>query len=219
MTGMYAAVGVLAALARRHATGEGEYIDLAMLDVGVSLLSNRAMSYLVSGTEPGRTGNAHPNIQPQDVFAAADGHLALAVGNDAQFRDLCGVLGHPEWAQDPGFATNAARVRHRAELFERLTDCFRREPLTEWVRVLGAAGVPAGPINTVSRIIDDPQVRHRGLIQPLPHPEVDGIRTVGPPFTFRNATLDACRAAPLLGQHTDEIHAELRARAELDGGS
>lgn len=213
MTGMYAAVGVLAALARRHATGEGEYIDLAMLDVGVSLLSNRAMSYLVSGAEPRRTGNAHPNIQPQDVFAAADGHLVLAVGNDAQFRQLCDVLGHPGWAEDPSFATNAARVRHEVDLSERLADCFRRRPLDEWVRVLGAAGVPAGPINTLARVVDDPQVRHRGLIQPLPHPEVDGVRIVGPPYAFRHAGLDACRAAPLLGEHTEEIRAELRSRA------
>jgi crotonobetainyl-CoA:carnitine CoA-transferase CaiB-like acyl-CoA transferase len=209
MTGMYTAVAVLAALARRAETGNGDYIDLAMLDVQVAFLANQSMNYLLSHRPPGRTGNAHPNIQPQDVYACRDGHIALACGNDGQFEKLCEVLGSPELAADERYATNAARVRNLATLTPRLIDAFAARTMSEWVAALGGAGVPCGPINPIPAVLREPQVVHREMLREIPHPLAGTVPQVVSPMRFAEASLSYDRSAPLLGEHTVEILDEL----------
>ncbi len=209
MTGMYAAVGVLAALARRAETGRGDYIDLAMLDVQTAFLANQAMSYLVSGKTPVRNGNRHPHIQPQDVFTCADGRIVIAVGNDGQFAKLAGLLGGAEWARDERFATNAARVRNRDALYDLLLPAFAARTRAELIAGLDAAGVPCAPINSVPEVFEDPQVRHRGMLREIAHPLAGVTPQVVSPLRFVNEPLRFDRAPPLLGQHTDEILREL----------
>jgi crotonobetainyl-CoA:carnitine CoA-transferase CaiB-like acyl-CoA transferase len=209
MTGLYAAVSVLAALARRNETGLGDAIDIAMLDVQVATLANQAMNYLVSGQVPQRSGNAHPNIQPQDVYACADGDVILVVGNDGQFAKLCTVLGRPDWASDPRFASNAQRVRHLGELSPLLRGQFADWPRERLITALDAAGVPCGAINSVADVFRDPQVQHRAMLKQVPHPSGVDVPQVGTPMRFADAALQTQNAPPLLGQHSDEILAEL----------
>ena len=209
MSGMYAAISVLAALARRNETGRGDYIDIGMLDVGVSFLANQAMNYLVSGKAPRRTGNAHPNIQPQDVFASRDGYMVLVVGNDGQFAKCCEVLGRPEWATDERFAKNAGRVRNRALLNPSIAEILRQRDTADWIARLEAAGVPCGPINTVPQVFEEAQVRHRGMLVDIAHPLAGTVPQVVSPMRFAEAPLAFERAPPLLGQHTAEILREL----------
>ena len=209
MSGMYAAIAVLAALARRAETGRGDYIDIGMLDVGVSFLANQAMNYLVSGRVPRRTGNAHPNVQPQDVFAARDGYLVLVVGNDGQFAKCCEVLGRPEWVTDERFAANAGRVRNRAVLNPLIAEILRERDAADWTARFEAAGVPCGPINTVPQVFAEEQVRHRGMLVDVPHPLAGTLPQVVSPLRFTEAPLAFERAPPLLGEHTAEILREL----------
>ena len=216
MTGMYATVGVLAALAQRERTGVGQHIDLALLDVQVAMLANQASNYLVGNQVPGQLGNAHPNIVPYQAFASADGHLILAVGNDRQFGSFCAVAGHPEWATCERFVTNAARVAHRAELTPLIEAQLRSRTTVEWLAQLEAVGVPCGPINTIDKVFAEPQVRHRKMAIELPHALADGVPMVASPLRM-SASMPACtRAAPLLGEHTREI---LRERLQLDAAS
>ncbi len=209
MTGMYTAVSVLAALARRNECGVGDAIDIAMLDVQVATLSNQAMNFLVSGKVPGRNGNAHPNIQPQDVYACADGDVILVVGNDGQFARLCGVLGHPEWRTDERYATNAQRVRNIAGLSAALREAFAGWERAALIAALDAAGVPCGPINDVAEVFEEPQVKARGLLRHVPHPAGVDVPQVGSPMRFAEAPLRVPAAPPLLGQHSDDILGEL----------
>jgi crotonobetainyl-CoA:carnitine CoA-transferase CaiB-like acyl-CoA transferase len=209
MTGMYAAVAVLAALARREVSGAGEYIDIGMLDVQVATLANQAMNFLVSGKAPRRTGNAHPNIQPQDVFACRDGQIALAVGNDRQFAKLCEVLGQPVLAQDERFAKNAARVRNLAVLHPLIAGLLKERDRSHWVAALDAAGVPAGPINAIPEVFQDPQVKHRAMLVEVPHPLSGTVPQVASPMRFTAAPLVHDRAPPLLGEHSVEILREI----------
>lgn len=204
MTGMYAAVAVLAALARRAETGQGETIDLAMLDVGAGVLANQAMNWLVGGRVPHRAGNRHPNIQPQDVFPAADGEIVLAVGNDAQFAKLCEAIGKPGLAADQRFIRNADRVRHEAELTPLLAAAFGEFSRAELTARLDAAGVPCGPINSVPDVFADPQVVHRGLLRRLPHPSGE-VPSVAGPIRLSEAGVADHHAPPTLGQHTAEV--------------
>lgn len=209
MTGMYAAVSVLAALARRNQTGQGDTIDIAMLDVQVATLCNQAMNYLVSGQTPGRNGNAHPNIQPQDVYACADGELILVVGNDGQFARLCEVIGRPDWACDERFATNAQRVRNIDDLSALLRAALACWPRQRLIAALDAAGVPCGPIHSVADVFQDPQVVARGMLRHVPHPSGVDVPQVGTPMRFADAALATPSAPPLLGQHSDDILAGL----------
>jgi crotonobetainyl-CoA:carnitine CoA-transferase CaiB-like acyl-CoA transferase len=209
MTGLYAAVSVLAALARRNETGQGDAIDIAMLDVQVASLANQAMNYLVSGRVPQRNGNAHPNIQPQDVYACADGDVILVVGNDGQFARLCEVFGRAEWSTDERFATNAQRVRHIGELSALLRGQFAAWERERLISALDAAGVPCGAINSVAEVFRDPQVQARGLLRHVPHPSGVDVPQVASPMRFANAALQVQTAPPLLGQHSDEILGEL----------
>ena len=209
MTGMYATVAVLAALARREVTGEGETIDIGMLDVQVAALSNQAMNYLVSGRTPQRNGNAHPNIQPQDVYRCSDGDVILVIGNDGQFARLCEVLGRPEWSTDERFATNAQRVRQLGTLAPLLAAELARRTRAELVAALDAAGVPVGAINSVAEVFEDPQVRHRGMVRQVPHPSGVDVPQLASPIRFADAPLRPVAAPPLLGQHTAEILGEI----------
>lgn len=209
MTGMYTAVAVLAALARRNETGVGDAIDIAMLDVQVATLSNQAMNYLVSGRVPQRNGNAHPNIQPQDVYGCADGDVILVVGNDAQFARLCEVFGRGDWAADERFATNAQRVRNIGELSAMLRDAFAKWERGQLIAALDKAGVPCGPINTVADVFEEPQVKARGMLRHVPHPSGVDAPQVASPMRFAEAALQTQAAPPLLGQHSDDILSEL----------
>lgn len=209
MTGMYTAVSVLAALARRNETGVGDNIDIAMLDVQVATLANQAMNFLVSGKAPQRNGNAHPNIQPQDVYPCADGDVILVVGNDLQFNKLCQVLDHPEWADDARYKTNAERVRHIAPLSALLRDAFAARSRAQLIAALDKVGVPCGAINTVPEVFEDPQVKARGMLKHVPHPSGVMVPQVSTPMRFEETPLADVPAPPTLGQHTDTVLTEL----------
>jgi crotonobetainyl-CoA:carnitine CoA-transferase CaiB-like acyl-CoA transferase len=204
MTGMYAAVAVLAALARREVSGKGEYIDVAMLDVQVALLANQAMNYLVSGKAPRRTGNAHPNIQPQRVFACKDGEVVLAIGNDAQFARFAAAIGRPALAADERFATNAARVKHQEAMVAAIGGVLAAMTREEIVAMLDGADVPCGPINTIPEVFADPQVRHRRMRR-----DIGAVPQVASPLRFAEAPLAYEKPPPGLGEHTGEILGEL----------
>lgn len=209
ITGVYASVAVLAALAGREVSGKGERIDIGMLDVQVGLLANQAMNYLVAGRTPKRTGNAHPNIQPQQVFVCKDGDIVVVVGNDGQFQKLCALLGRPDLAADERFATNAERVRHQEILLPQIEAAFARETRSHWVEHLTEVGVPCGPINSIPEVFADPQVQAREMLRYLPHPTAGVVPQVMSPFKFTNARLEIETPPPLLGQHTDEVLHEL----------
>lgn len=205
MTGMYAVAAVLAALAHRDRTGRGQHVDLALLDVQVASLANQAESHLLTGRPPVRLGNAHPSIVPYQAFATRDGHVVLAVGNDGQFARLCAVVGDPALAQDPRFETNAARVRHRAELIARLGPLLAARPGAEWIASLEQAGVPCGPIHDLAQVFDDPQVRHRGMRVEAEHPLSGTVPMVASPIRLSRTPVRDPVAPPLLGQHTREV--------------
>ena len=209
MTGMYTAVSVLAALARRSQTGLGDYIDIAMLDVQVATLANQAMNFLVSGKVPQRNGNAHPNIQPQDVFRCADGDVILVVGNDGQFAKLCEALGQPGWASDPRFASNAERIGNLPDLMALLNAALAVWQRTDLIAALDSAGVPCGPINSVAEVFEEAQVKAREMLRYVPHPSGVDVPQVSTPMRFADATLPVCAAPPLLGEHSTDILAEL----------
>jgi crotonobetainyl-CoA:carnitine CoA-transferase CaiB-like acyl-CoA transferase len=213
MTGMYAATAILAAVAHRDRTGSGETIDLAMLDVQSAFLANQAMNFLVGGKVPHRAGNRHPNIQPQDVFPCADGHIVLAVGNDGQFARLCEAIGQAGWAADPRFARNADRVRNEAALTPLLAGRFADFTRAALTALLDAAGVPCGPINTVPDVFQDPQVKHRAMLRRLAHPHGEVPQVVSP-IRLQECPLSFDRPPPLLGQHTAEVLRELGIAAE-----
>ena len=205
MTGLYASVAVLAALAHRARTGEGQHIDLALLDVQVACLANQAANYLVGGKAPGRMGNGHPNIVPYQDFATADGHMIIAVGNDGQFAKFCAVLGQPKWAEDPRFASNPARVRHREALVAQISAVTARRGTAEWVTAMEAAGVPCGPISTLDQVFDDPQVRARGLRVEMPHAQAGTVPLVANPIRMSASPVQYRQAPPTLGEHTDAV--------------
>lgn len=209
-TGMYATVGILAALRRRDATGEGAHLDLALMDSQVAVLGNQAMNYLVSGKAPGRLGNAHPNIVPYEVFPVADGHVILALGNDGQFAKLCDVLGEPDLATDERYRTNEARVRARAALVPHLCALTARWAKADLLAALEARAVPAGPINTIAEVFEDPQVMARGLRVDLPAPAAKAgtIPTVRGPIVLDGSPQVADRPSPWLGEHGEDILAD-----------
>lgn len=205
MTGLYATIGVLAALSHRDRTGEGQYVEAALLDVQVACLANQAMNYLTTGQAPGRMGNAHPNIVPYQDFPTADGNMVLTVGNDEQFSRLCDVLGHPEWASDERFATNRARVANRKELIPRLRQATVMRSTQEWVQILERSGVPCGPVNTLDQVFEDPQVLARGMKQSVQHPLLGDVPTVGNPIRLKLTPVSYRTAPPLLGEQSKQV--------------
>jgi crotonobetainyl-CoA:carnitine CoA-transferase CaiB-like acyl-CoA transferase len=223
-TGMYATVAILAALRHRDATGEGQVIDMALLDTQVAMLANLGANYLVTGNAPGRAGNAHQNIVPYQVFEVADGHLILAVGNDGQFERFCRVAGCPELAADERFSKNAARVRHRETLVPLLAARLRSRSRGEWLAAFEAAKVPCGPINALDDVFADPQVQARARTAAVAHPHSDALRLVASPIKLSATPVQWRRPPPLLGQHTDEVLREMgiteeRIQALRDGGA
>ena len=203
-TGVYAATAILAALVQRGRTGEGQQIDMALLDVATSVMANQAMNYLASGKAPGLMGNAHPNLAPYAVFDCKDGWLILATGNDGQYQRLCKILGLEGMASAPGFLTNADRIANRAEMTERLTAATKTWAKADLLAACEAEGVPAGPINDLAEVFADPQVVARGM-QIAP----GGMKGVRSPMSFSGAELALDRPAPRLGQHQDEVLGKL----------
>ncbi|MFM7654604.1 MAG: CaiB/BaiF CoA transferase family protein [Paracoccaceae bacterium] len=199
-TGVYSATAILAALVQRGVTGKGQHIDMALLDVATSIMANQAMNYLVSGKAPGLMGNAHPNLAPYAVFDCADGWIILATGNDAQYQRLCAILGLDDMARAPQFLTNADRIANRQEMTARITGATRAWAKADLLQACEDQGVPAGPINDLAEVFEDPQVQARGLkIAP------GGLPGVRSPMTFSRADLALDRPAPKLGEHQVEV--------------
>ena len=214
-TGMYATVGILAALRHAERTGEGQRLDMALLDTQVAMLANLGANYLVSGKVPGRAGNAHQNIVPYQVFEvapAADGgkdHIILAVGNDGQFAKFCQVAGHPELASDPRFARNQDRVRNRGVLVPLLEQVMKTRAKADWLGALEAAKVPCGAINNLAEVFADPQVRERGMVHEWQHPLSGTVKLVGSPIKLSGTPVRSDLPPPLLGQHTEQVLQEV----------
>ncbi|WOB08953.1 CaiB/BaiF CoA-transferase family protein [Piscinibacter gummiphilus] len=208
-TGMYATVAILAALRHRDATGEGQVVDMALLDTQVAMLANLGANYLTTGVAPRRIGNAHQNIVPYQVFETADGHLILAVGNDTQYAKFCDVAGRPDLAQDPRFIKNADRVRHRATLVPVLAEILKTRKKHDWLSALEAAKVPCGAINDLGEVFADPHVQSRGMTVAMPHPLTDALKLVASPMKLSATPVQYRRPPPLLGEHTDEVLQEL----------
>jgi crotonobetainyl-CoA:carnitine CoA-transferase CaiB-like acyl-CoA transferase len=214
-TGMYSTVAILGALRHAERTGEGQHVDMALLDTQVAMLANLGANYLVSGKVPGRAGNAHQNIVPYQVFEvapAADGtkdHIILAVGNDGQFAKFCEVAGRPEIARDARFARNADRVRNRAVLVPMLEEVMETRSKADWLATLETAKVPCGAINNLAEVFADPQVRERGMVDEWQHPVKAGLRLVASPMKLGATPVRTDLPPPLLGQHTDEVLREV----------
>ena len=209
-TGLYTCIAILSALYRRERGGEGAHIDMALLDAQLAMLANQASNALISGKDPPRQGNTHPNIVPYQPFDAVDQPIIIAVGNDRQFARLAQMCGHPEWTSDERFATNGARVTHRSEIIELVSEAIRQHPATFWLEQLEAAGIPAGPINTVSQALHDVQAQHRGMVRTMA-----GMQLVGSPVRIDEERADNDLPPPALGQHTDEILDDLVTADEL----
>ncbi|MFW6077422.1 MAG: CaiB/BaiF CoA transferase family protein, partial [Hyphomicrobiales bacterium] len=208
-TGLYATIAITAALAHRERTGEGQFIDMALLDSQVAVLGNQALNYLVSGQPPGRLGNAHPNIVPYQTFATADGHIIIAVGNDRQFAAFCRLAGLPELAADPRFATNRARVANREALVPVIAEAVKTRTKAEWIAALEPGGVPCGPINTIDQVFSDEQVKSRGLRVDLARPDGTVVPGVASPIRLSATPIEYTRPPPALGADTDEVLADL----------
>ena len=216
-TGVYASSAILAALHVRNSTGEGQHIDMALLDVGMAILANQASGFLATGTAPQRQGNSHPSLAPYQDFATQDGSMLLAIGNDGQFARFCQATGHPEWAQDARFASNTLRVRHRTELVALMEAVTRTRSTAAWIALLQDKAVPCGPINTIADAFADAQVKARQLRVVQPRHAGDGIAEiagVASPLRLSSHPAVLRHAPPALGQHTDEVLAEMGLGAE-----
>jgi len=216
IAGMYAAVAVNAALRHREITGDGQMIDIGMLDTTVAMLSIMGANYLATDRVPPRLGNAHPNIVPYQSFRTADGDIILAVGNDGQFERFCEYAGCRELVQDQRFATNGARVRNRAELIPILRDIIAQRPSRHWLEGLEARNVSCGPINNLDQVFDDPQVKSRGMRLEMEHVATNGapVDLIASPIRMSETPPDYRHAPPALGQHTDEVLRDLLGMAD-----
>jgi len=213
LTGLYASNAILAAVVERERSGLGQHIDLSLLDVQVACLANQSLNYLTTGTPPKRMGNAHPNIVPYQDFPSADGDFILTVGNDSQFRRFCSVAGHPEWAEDPRFATNAQRVAHRDLLIPLIRQVTVFRTTDQWMADLEQAGVPCGPINDLAQVFADPQVLARGLKVRMAHPLSGEVDLVANPIRLSRTPVEYRLAPPLLGEHAAQILRDWLGRA------
>jgi len=209
LTGMYATTAILAALEHRNISGKGQHIDLALLDCVVSVMSYQAINYFMSGKIPGTSGNAHPNIVPYQVFPCREGHIIIAVGNDSQFADFCDVLNRPEWPKDERFTVVAQRNINREILVPMIAEVLLERTMLEWVDLLGKRNVPCGPIYNMQQVFEDPQVQHRQMRVELPHDIGVQAPAVANPIQFSETPLQYRRAAPSLGQNTEEVLSEV----------
>jgi len=207
--GMFAATSILAALRARDLTGEGQLVDVSLLDTQVALLANVASNYLVGGAPPRRLGNAHPNIAPYEAFRARDRWFALAAANERQWEVLCDAIGQPDLKDDARFATNMARVANRPALLKVLNEAFATRDAGEWLAALQEAGLPCGPINTVPDVFAHPQATARDLVQETEHPTAGTVRLTGFPYKLSHTPASVRRPPPLLGQHTEEVLTDL----------
>jgi crotonobetainyl-CoA:carnitine CoA-transferase CaiB-like acyl-CoA transferase len=203
--GLHAATAILAALRRREATGEGARIEVPLFEATLGWLANRGQEYLVSGEDKGRMGNAHPTIVPYQTFDASDRPIAIAVGNDAQFRRLCEAVGRAELADDERYATNPARVAYRKELVAMLQDEFSKRGADEWVAEIREAGVPIGPVNTLADVFSDEHVSSSGILQTVEHPTAGMLEMLASPVIVEGERPPIRRPPPTLGQHTEEV--------------
>jgi formyl-CoA transferase len=203
-TGMYTAVAILSALYRREKSGEGAYIDMALFDTQLAMLANQASNALVSGEDPPRQGNTHPNIVPYQTFETADQRIIVAVGNDRQFARLAEICGHPEWIEDERFAANSARVANREPIVDLVAACVRSHRSVDWLEKLERAGIPAGPINTITQALGDVQAQHRAMVR-----MIAGTPLVGSPVRIDGSRADSTLPPPMLGEHTVEVLQEL----------
>jgi crotonobetainyl-CoA:carnitine CoA-transferase CaiB-like acyl-CoA transferase len=215
-TGLYAVIGMLAALSHRERTGEGQQVDLALLDCQVAVLANQALNFLVGGQVPTRLGNAHPNIVPYQTFKTRDGHIIIAVGTDRQFREFCRIAGIAHIADDPRFSTNRGRVENRKELVSLLTDPIKTRSTGEWIALLEAAAVPCGPINRIDEVFADPQVIARGIQIALSRPDGAVTPGVANPIRLSATPIDYDRAPPALGDGTATVLKTVLGLAESD---
>lgn len=216
LTGLNAAIAILAAVTERAATGKGRHIDMALYDVCAASLANQAMNYLIGGTPPGRMGNLHPNIAPYQTYAAEDGYLILAVGNDGQFRKFCQVAGLTDLPDDPDYATNTARVANRLALNAMLDAALRGRPRDAWLEDLKAVGVPCGPINRLDEVFADPHAVARGLVRDLPHATLGTAPTVSNPIRYDGEAPVSPHAAPVLGEHSAAVLSETLGLSESE---
>jgi succinate---hydroxymethylglutarate CoA-transferase len=215
-TGMLACNAILAALNARHGTGRGQKVELSLYESALHMLVNVASNVLVSGRGGGRFGNGHPSIVPYTTYAAQDAMIALAIGNDTQFAKCAAVLGHPQWADDPRFATNRARVEHRVLVDGAIADALAGDTAGNWLAKLKAAGVPCGRINSVAEALADPQTHARQMIETVEHPTIGDLKLIGLPYKFSGTPASVRRPPPTLGEHTDEI---LRGELGLDAAA
>src|SRR5690606_25924641 len=202
-------VAVLGALQERQRSGLGQFIDVALLDCHVAMLANQNLNYMTSGVAPTRAGNAHQNVVPYQVFAASDGHLIVAIGNDSQYRAYCQVMGRSDLAEHPGYATNSQRLINRVALIQELEVIMKTRQRDDWIAALQNAGVPCGPINNIEQVFQNPQVKAREIWKTLPHPVAGTAPTTANPIRYSDTPIQYRMAPPLLGQHTDEILEEL----------
>jgi len=208
-TGMFASTAILAALQARQRTGEGQLVDMSLLDGMAALLTNVASNHLVGGEGPRRLGNAHPSICPYEAFPARDRWFALAAANNGQFSVLCEAIGQPELKDDPRFASNGARVSNRAELYEILSQAFRQRDAGEWLDLFRGAGLPCGPINSVPEVFQHPQAEAREMVLSVEHPAAGTVRFPGFPYKLSATPAAVRRPPPRLGEHTDEVLVEV----------
>jgi len=210
--GLYAATGILAALRHRDATGEGQHIDLALVDTTMSWLVNQGLNYLTSGTSPTRAGNAHPNIVPYQVFATSDGYVIVAVGNDSQYARFCDYLGQPDWATDPRFATNSARLAHRDTLVPMIAEALMGRTMQDVIDGLEARKVPVGPVNTIEQALESDQAQAREMTISLPAPQTatGEVRLIGNPLKFSRTPVSYRSAPPATGADTEAVLKQLR---------
>jgi crotonobetainyl-CoA:carnitine CoA-transferase CaiB-like acyl-CoA transferase len=206
LTGLYSVIAIEAALLQREKTGLGQHVDMALLDVAASTMANQALNYLTTGTAPVSMGNAHQNLTPYQVFDCSDGYIIIATGNDAQYQRLCAILGLDDMAQHPDYLTNADRIAHRDVMTTRISGATRTWSKTDLLTACEAKGVPAGPINNLQEVFDDPQIKAREMQM-----ELDGVPSVRSPMVFSEASLSHPRPSPKLGEHTDEILRDLKA--------
>jgi crotonobetainyl-CoA:carnitine CoA-transferase CaiB-like acyl-CoA transferase len=216
LTGMYASLAIVAAIAHCERTGQGQYIDAALLDTIVAFNANQIVSFFCSGRIPLRYGNAHANVVPYEVFPTADGHIILAVGNDGQFQRFCEAAGCPELVAEARFKTNSQRIVHRAELIPLIAEIMRTRTKHEWIEALEAANVPCGPINNMKEVFEDPQVQHRRLRVDMPHPLGGIAPLVASPMRLSATPVEYRHAPPLLGQHNEEVLKGLLGKSDVE---